>query len=725
MTRFLLFTVSVAAASAASLPIMPAPAKAVTSEGFLRIDASFRVALAGYSDTRLMAAADRFVAQLSAQTGIPFVPGKEAILQVECKERGSEIPKLGEDESYELDISTAGARLRARTVTGALRGFATFAQLVEPGPPGFQVPAVHIEDRPRFPWRGLMLDVVRHWMPAAVVKRNLDAMAAVKLNVFHWHLSDNQGFRVESKRFPRLAQLGSDGNFYTQSEIRQVVAYAQDRGIRVIPEFDLPGHATAWLVGYPEFASAPGPYTIERKWGVFEPTFDPSREATYEFFDAFLGEMAALFPDAYFHIGGDEVEETQWKRSASIQAFAKEHHLANSHDLQAYFNQRLQKLLKKHGKIMIGWDEVLGPGLSQDTVIQSWRGQAALAEAAAQGHSAILSFGYYLDYLLPAARHYANDPLDGAAGHLNAELTKYILGGEACMWSEYVSAETVDSRIWPRLAAIAERLWSPRDVTGIESMYERLERVSQKLEWTGVRHRAAQEPMLDRLSGAPAPEGLKLLASVSEALGIEGRRNLKENASRVPLNRFVDAVRPESERIRSLERTARLAASDRVAMSELRAVFTDWAANDVKAAADNNSLLAEVMPLSANLAATGKIGLQALELLEGGHAAPAGWVAEQNRELDRLEQPVAQTRLAAVRPVRVLLAALTARTTAAILPQDLENPYVRCRIERSCYSLTTVPNWISGLTGSTITLNSKLWVSKMVAPAGAFRPKKT
>ncbi len=200
---------------------------------------------------------------------------------------------------------------------GVLRGLETFRQLVVSTPQGPELPVVDIEDHPRFPWRGLHLDVSRHWMPIEVVKRNLDGMAAVKLNVFHWHLSDDQGFRVESKRFPKLQQLGSDGLFYTQEQVREVIAYAQDRGIRVVPEFDMPGHTTSWLVGYPQLASAPGPYQIERNWGVFDPTLDPTRESTYQFLDAFIGEMAALFPDPFFHIGGDEVTGQQWKTSAS------------------------------------------------------------------------------------------------------------------------------------------------------------------------------------------------------------------------------------------------------------------------------------------------------------------------------------------------------------------------------------------------------------------------
>ncbi|PWT98005.1 MAG: beta-N-acetylhexosaminidase [Terriglobia bacterium] len=707
MRRFALICACFATASAAQLPLMPAPSKVTRYEGALRIDSGFRVVLTAYSDSRLMGASDRFAAHVAAQTGIPVTAGKALTLQVDCKERGSELPTLGDDESYQLDTTSREISLKSRTVTGALRGFATLEQLIEPGPDGFQVPAVRIQDGPRFPWRGLMLDAARHWMPVAVVKRNLDAMEAVKLNVFHWHLSDDQGFRVESRRFPRLAQLGSDGNFYTQVEIRQVVSYAQERGIRVIPEFDVPGHTTSWLVGYPEFASLPGPYAIARKWGVFQPTLDPSRETTYAFLDAFIGEMAALFPDSYFHIGGDEVDETQWKRSGSIQAFAREHQLATSHDLQAYFNQRLQKLLKKHGKAMVGWDEVLSPGLAPETIIQSWRGQASLAQAAIEGHGGLLSFGYYLDHLWPAGQHYGVDPLDGAAGNLTAEQTKHILGGEACMWSEYVSAETVDSRIWPRAAAIAERLWSPRETRDTDAMYARLANVSRMLEWRGVRHRSALEPMLSRLAGGPVPQPLWTLAGASEALGIEGRRNLRENASLEPLNRFADAVRPESDEVQALEVMVKRMASEPAAITELRANLTQWSLNEIRLQplARNNSLLSEVLPLAANLSRCGKIGLRALELIEAGHSAPAGWVQEQNRELDRLEEPVAQVRLAAVRVVRALLAAVPSPAAASVTPQTLGNASVRWGNERLRNSAATVPNWIFEMARSMIAPN--------------------
>ena len=710
LVRWLLLMTILATAYAAPLPLMPLPQKTVVSPGGLPIDSSFRAATSGYSDFRLEAALKRLSARVARQTGIPLTTAaKPATLLVECRERGNEYPTLGEDESYQLDVTTTSARIEARTVTGVLRGLETFAQLLAPGPEGFEVPSIHVEDQPRFPWRGLMLDVARHWMPTAVVERNLDAMAAVKLNVFHWHLSDDQGFRVESKRYPKLQQNGSDGNFYTQAEVRQVIAYARDRAIRVIPEFDMPGHTTAWFAGYPELASAPGPYTVERKWGVFEPTMDPTREETYAFLDGLIGEMAALFPDAYFHIGGDEVMETQWKHSPSIQAFASEHHLADNHDLQAYFNRRVEKLVKKHGKIMIGWDEVLGPHLAPDTVIQSWRGQASLAEAVAKGYRSVLSFGYYLDHLDPASVHYANDPLDGAALQLTPEQAARVLGGEACMWSEYVSPETVDSRIWPRLAAIAERFWSAREVTDVESMYTRMEAVSRSLEWTGLEHRSNYEMMLDRLAGRRSSEPLRVLADASEALGIAGRRDARHYTSQVPLNRFVDAVRPESELVRRLERDVADLGADPGAGAELRATFTAWAEIECGAApcaatGQRMALPHELIPLAEHLAAVGSIGLRALEYIKRREAAPANWLAEQVQELERLEQPVAEVKLAGVRPVRRLLAQLK--------PQSLANTSVRCGNEPLCNSRATVQNWTSRAARPTITLEQMLWVSR-------------
>jgi len=652
------------------LTLMPAPAHVSMDQGKLTIDGSFGVRITGHTDRRLQDAVARFIARLSRQTGIPMAGGARPALTIDCRAGSPDVPVLGEDESYQLEIAASGARLSAATVTGALRGLETFSQLIAPGADSFSVPALHIEDRPRFPWRGLSLDVSRHWMPLPVIQRNIDALAAVKMNVFHWHLSDDQGFRVESKVFPKLQQLGSDGKFYTQAEVRQIVAYAAARGLQVVPEFDIPGHTTSWLAGYPELGSAHGPFQIERKWGIFEPTLDPTRQEVYTFLDRFIGEMAALFPDAYFHIGGDEVLDAEWKQNSAIQDFCKKRGFKTSAELHGYFNERVHELVTKHGKQMIGWDEVLQPGMPKDLVIQSWRGQQSLADAARKGYRGILSFGYYLDHLNPASYHYQFDPLGGAANQLNERQAALILGGEACMWTEYVTEETVDSRLWPRAAAIAERLWSPANVTGVESMYQRLATVSRWLEWSGVEHRSGYQRMLDRLAGGSPAPALRVLVDVVEPLGIDQRQAARSYSHDVPLNRLVDAAQPESETVRLLEDAIHRFVADplvadrgqhRQEGEEIRLAMSQWSVNDrrLRPLLASSILLEEAAPLSEDLSKLGSVGLRALQYLESGEPAPANWLAEQKLALNQMEQPKAEVMLAAVRPVKALLDAVS------------------------------------------------------------------
>ena len=352
-----------------------------------------------------------------------------ADLIIENGAKSSKVPKLKEDESYRLVITENRAHLKSATSLGAMRGLETLLQLLRSDRQGAFFPAVSIEDKPRFPWRGLMIDSARHFQPMEVLKRNIDGMAAMKLNVFHWHLTEDQGIRVESKKFPKLHGMGSDGLFYTQKQIKEIIKYAADRGIRVVPEFDMPGHATAWLVGHPELASAPGPYEIERDPGIFDPTLNPIKETTYEFLAVFLAEMAGLFPDAYIHIGGDENEGKHWDANAEIQAFMKDKGIKDNHELQTYFNKRILKILKKHGKTMMGWDEIFQPDLPKDVVVHSWRGQKALAESARQGYFGVLSNGYYIDLLYPARDHYVVDPIP-ADSKLTRKEKERILGGE-------------------------------------------------------------------------------------------------------------------------------------------------------------------------------------------------------------------------------------------------------------------------------------------------------
>jgi hexosaminidase len=654
MVRFVLGLALLAsyptAARAAAPALMPLPVQVETRSGALAIDNTFSISTSGCTDPRIAPAAERLTTRIARQTGIPMLGEPAAKLTVECASDGADYPTLGEDESYTLDITPSRAALNAKTAVGALRGMETFAQAIAPGATGFEVPAMRIQDKPRFVWRGLMMDVSRHWMPVSVVERNLDAMAAVKLNVFHWHLSDDQGFRVESKTHPRLQQMGSDGLYYTQEQLAEVIEYARMRGIRVIPEFDIPGHTQSWFPGYADLATTPTEYTVGRTWGIYYPVMDPTIESTYEFLDAFIGEMAAIFPDPYFHIGGDEVNPKEWDTNQRIMQFAKDHNLDGAPGLQAYFNQRISKILDKYSKIMIGWDEVLNPALPTATVIQSWRGNQALADAAKAGHRGILSWGYYLDHLSPASFHYAIDPLGGPAAQLPPDAAARILGGEACMWAEYVNAETVDSRIWPRMAAIAERFWSPQTTADVDSMYARMEAVSRGLEWTGVAHRANYQPMLDRLSGGRPAESLRVIADVCEGQGLGPRARAQKYTSVVPLNRLVDAARPESEVVRAMEMAAkRMQPADR---AFLREQFTRWVENDARfqALAAGDGMLSEALPLSKDLANLGTAGLKLLD-----SKPPSGWLTTESAELSRLMAPQAEVVLAAWRPVAALL----------------------------------------------------------------------
>jgi hexosaminidase len=657
-----------------SLNLVPMPASMQVGTGSLRVDSSFSVALPGHTEPRLGRAAERFLKQLARQTALPLSlkPAKtaQATLVVRTDHASKEIQEVGEDESYVLEVSAAGAKLTAPTSLGALHGLQTFLQLVDVSNNGFAAPAVTIQDKPRFPWRGLMIDSARHFIPLDVIRRNLDGIEAVKMNVFHWHLSENQGFRVESKRLPKLHELGSDGLYYTQEEIRDLIAYARDRGIRVVPEFDVPGHSTSWFVGHPELASGPGPYQIERRWGVFDPAMDPTSERTYRFLDQFIGEMARLFPDQFFHVGGDEVNGKQWDANQQIQELMRGHGIKNNQALQAYFNKRLQAIVEKHGKSMIGWDEILDPSLPKDITIQSWRGWASLVAAAKQGYRGILSNGYYLDLGWPAARHYAVDPMSGDAANLSPEEKQRILGGESCMWSEYVNAENVDSRIWPRNAAIAERLWSPEGVRDPASMYARLDSISPRLEWLGLTHRTYYRRMLHRIAGSAAtPDefaALRTLTDLVEPVKDYTRQQTApaEATSLTPMNRVVDAVPLESDSGRRfgelVDKFVSTSCLDAEMEARLRTQLLLWRDDDAKLQplAQRSFLVQEVAGRSQDLSALASAGLAALDAVAKRQPAPDTWKVQQLAMIEQLKKPKAQLLLIPVPAVQRLVEAV-------------------------------------------------------------------
>jgi hexosaminidase len=623
--------------------LMPVPAAFQFLAGRLKIDASFTVATDGHTDTRLEAGIYRASRRLEGRTGFEFIRAaasnpQTATLLIQCKGPGSSVPSIREDESYSLDVSDKQALLKSATVVGALRGLETFLQLLEGDREGYFIPSVSIQDKPRFQWRGLLIDVGRHFEPLEVIKRNLDGMAAVKLNVLHWHLTEDQGFRIESKRYPKLQQMGSDGLYYTQDQVREIIAYARDRGIRVMPEFDMPGHATSWLVAYPELGSAPGPYKIERKNGIFDPVFDPTREELYKFLEGFFTEIAQLFPDEYIHIGGDENEGHQWSNNAQIQAFMKAKGIKDNHALQAYFNQRISRILRKLGKKMIGWDEILHADLPKDTVIHSWRGPASLAEAARKGF----------------------DPVAPDRNLSESELA-HILGGEATMWGEWVSPETIDSRIWPRTAAIAERLWSPRNVTDVDDMYRRLEAVSLELEELGLTHLKNVDMMLRRLTRTNEIGPLKTLVSVVEPVKEYHRSQAHPATMLSPLTRLIDAATPDSRAAREFDRLVDGLLSDaplfRPNREQIKAVLARW--RDVRPSLevtiDRSPVLHEAEQLPRDLSDIGAAGLEALEYLAAEVTPPVEWRTAKLAKLEEVSKPKAEVEFAIIAPVRKLI----------------------------------------------------------------------
>jgi hexosaminidase len=651
--------------------LMPQPAQLSTQEGRLAITASFSTATDRFRDSRLDAAIARSLVRIENRSAVvlptaPQTNAPPATLVVSVDGPGGTIQSIDDDESYSLEITSSSAHLRAATVVGAMHGLATLEQLIQSDASGYFFPAVVIHDTPRFRWRGLMIDCGRHFIPVDVLKRTLDGMASVKLNVFHWHLSEDQGFRMESKAFPRLTEFGSDGLFYTQEQAREIVAYARDRGIRVVPEFDMPGHTSAWFVGYPDLASAPGPFQIERKFGVFDPVMDPTRESTYKFLDGFIGEMAAIFPDHFFHIGGDENNGVEWKRNPRIQSFMRDHNLKDTPALQNYFNQRLLKLLEKHGKHMIGWDEILTPDLPKDVMVQSWRGFDSLSAGAKNGYTGILSAGYYLNLMGPAETHYAVDPLPDNTD-LSAEQQARILGGEACMWEEQTSALDIDSRLWPRTAAIAERLWSPRNVNDVDDMYRRLGVESLRLEGFGLTHISQEAASLRQLSGTQRIEPLRIFASVLEPVPFDARAHQQHANQLTPLDLLVDALPPEPPSRHNFELLVRTylhlenSGGRAQAQTELTAGFNAWITSrpGILHLMADSPLLAQAEPRAQQLSELGEVGLEAVSYLSSGLPAPTGWKAAKLAVLDDAEKPQALVRFTVIKPLRDLVNAVS------------------------------------------------------------------
>jgi hexosaminidase len=395
---------------------------------------------------------------------------------------------------------------------------------------------------------------------------------------------------------------------------------------------------------------------------------DPTRDSTYKFLEKFIAEMAKLFPDAYFHIGGDEVDGKQWDANPKIQEFIKAHGMKSNQDLQAYFNQRLEKIVAKNHKTMVGWDEILHPELPKTVVVQSWRGQASLAAAAKQGYRGLLSYGYYLDLMWPAARHYAVDPMADAAAALSPQEKNLILGGESCQWAEWVTPENIDSHIWPRNAVIAERLWSPQEVKDVASMYTRMNAVGRDLEWLGLTHDSARTEMLQRMAGNADVTALRVLADVVEPVKDYDRWDDAKGPIdfHAPLTRMIDAVSPESDTARRfsdlVQAFAQSSYKDQAAEMQIRSYLATWRDNDARLhpVLEQSALLQEDVPLSQSLSALGAVGLQALDYLDKGQPAPDSWKTQQLAIIDQAKTRQADMLLMVVAPVQHLVEASAA-----------------------------------------------------------------
>ncbi|MGA9271151.1 MAG: family 20 glycosylhydrolase, partial [Lutimonas sp.] len=560
----------------------------------------------------------------------------------------------------------------------------------------------------------------------------------VKMNVLHLHLTDHQGFRIESKVFPLLHEMGSEGNYYTQKEIREILEYASDRGIRIVPEFDVPGHTASWFPGYPELASDEGPHVLY-KGVIGDAILNPANEYTFEFLKEFFGEMAALFPDVYFHVGADEPRDDDWNNNQEIQEFMNSKGFPDNHDLYAYFNQRLFEIVKGHGKRLLGWDEIRDAGLpSAEIGVQSWRNHKSLWKSAREGSHAILSAGYYLDHKQSAAFHYDVDPevikgaieieidstlwqswkvdlnfndtkLDGELfmfganenrrgvmgimGNLygfnrvkeqdgtleydiegpmgtatfelqqrgdslqgessisvftlditgsrsggsdmpdGAPLPKFekieplteaqlnnLLGGEACMWTEAADSVTLESRIWPRSGAIAEKLWSPQELADdANDMYRRLLILNEQLETIGLRHRSYRDALvLNRVEDTYRKPLADLINVLQEDL-LFNRLAIYDPPFDVdtPLNRVVDAAAPESYTAVGFDQKVDqwLESYDEALKEEIRVQLKTWATTyqKLRPAFDEHPFLQEVQPHAEHLSRLAELALSEID----------------------------------------------------------------------------------------------------------------
>ncbi|HET7161495.1 MAG TPA: family 20 glycosylhydrolase [Rhodanobacteraceae bacterium] len=454
----------------AGFAIIPAPQHLTQGQGAFELHRGARIAAP--ADARAQWIAGFLRDAIRDQTGVKLrvVPAPDRgriTLRIDPSMRDD---KTG-DEAYRLDVTPREVTISAADERGLFWGVQTFRQLLplqHEVPP--TIPAVSIEDAPRYAWRGVMLDVSRHFYPVEYIKQQIDLMSYYKFDVFHWHLTDDQGWRIQINRYPKLTSVGAwrteadgsrEGGFYTQDQIRDVVQYARERNVMVVPEIEMPGHTSAAIAAYPELSCGGKPITVPTTWGVFRDVDCVGRDATFTFLQNVLDEVVALFPSPYVHIGGDEVPEGVWADCAACQALARTQGLNGEQGLHGWFVNRIRQYLAGKGKVMVGWDEILEGHLDPQAIVEVWRGPQEAAKALANGNRIIVASPFYLD--TPIDRMtlqdlYRTDPFDDP---LFAKYPDKVLGGEAPLWSEHATPMNGDARLYPRLLAIAEHLWNP------------------------------------------------------------------------------------------------------------------------------------------------------------------------------------------------------------------------------------------------------------------------
>lgn len=636
----------------------------IVNKEFFNMDTGFEIVCKDKTSKRLNEYISNIIKRIKLATSyddfaLNIVDSSKHTIEI-CFSTISDL-SINSKEDYTIDISKDKVLLSSNTDVGAMRGLETLFQLVriDSGRSGFQ--CLKIADSPRFLWRGLMIDVCRHFIPKDVIKRNLDAMAMFKMNVFHWHLSEDQGFRVECKTFPKLHEMGSDGKYFTHEDVKEIIKYANDRGIRVVPEFDIPGHSTAWFVGYPEYASEVKQYEIERHYGVFDPTFDPTKEETYEFFDKFFKEMSELFNDEYIHIGGDENSGKQWDSSSTIKEFKKANNLKSNHELQAYFNKRIQKILEKYGKKMIGWDEILSTELPKSIMIHSWQGKEGMVTAAKNGYYSILSNGYYIDLCQSMVDHYYNDPLPDNID-LTSEQKNFIVGGEATMWSELVDSNNIDTRIWPRTAAIAEVLWSGRKTFGKDSIYNNEMMflrtnyvVPLYLEFFGISYFNYYISLIK--SHGKEYDKMFSLAGYLEPVKYYNRHRYTKYSQSTPLNRLVDFAKPDPIDVVNINNSiGRKLRGEKVKPPKVDLLILN---GEELIKFGNDSHTSELLPLVVNINLSLTIFKELMIFEKGDHLDNEKYIEYKN-QLTKLKEPVAELEIPYVENLLKLLEYLKA-----------------------------------------------------------------